>query len=75
MADSVEPTIVEGVMTSANTGNLGGAKSPLAKMIETAMAQAVQDAYTAGVTNPDLVRERMMAAREKTKAAFAARSL
>jgi hypothetical protein len=75
LTESVEPKIVEGVMTSANTGGLGGGKSPLAKTIEAAMAQAVQDAYTAGVTEPDEVRARMQAAREKAKADFAAGNL
>ena len=70
---AVTPRIVEAVFTSANTGHIapGGGKSPLAKLIEMAMAKAVDDAYTQGITDPDLVRELMQKARADMKARFA----
>lgn len=66
---AVVPRIVEAVFTSANTGDMqqGGGKSQLAKLIEGAMAQAVEFAYSNGITDPDKVRELMMLARAEIK--------
>lgn len=61
MAD--EPKIVEGVFASGNTGGLGF-KSPLAKMIEHAMSVAIQKAIDAGITDPEVIKGAMMAARK-----------
>lgn len=63
------PQIVEAVFTSANTGGImtGGGKSPLAKLIEGAMSQAVEYAYNNGINDPDLVRELMQVARAEAK--------
>lgn len=63
--------IVEAVAISANTagsGLTGAPKSPLAKIMELAMSDAVAKAYAEGVTEPEAVRERMMEAREAVKA-------
>lgn len=63
------PRVVEAVFVSANTGDMvqGGGKTPLAKLIEGAMAQAVEYAYTNGITDPEKVRELMMLARAEIK--------
>lgn len=68
------PRIVEAVLTSANTGELiqGGDKSPLAKLIESAMAQAVEYAYSHGINDPEKVRELMLLARKEIKERYAA---
>lgn len=66
------PHIVEAVFTSANTGgiDLGLGKSPLAKMIEGAMAQAVEYCYSNGINDPEKVREMMQVARAQIKAMY-----
>lgn len=67
----VEPRIVEAVLTSSNASKLGvDEKSPLAGMIEQAMAAAVEQAYSEGVSDPDTIRERMLAARRVAKDAY-----
>lgn len=57
--------IVEAVGVSAN------AKLPrdrtLSQRIEAAMSQAVRDCYAEGITDPAVIRERMLAAREAAK--------
>jgi predicted ATPase len=60
-------TVVEGVAAMTAAGAITGSntKSEIALRIEQAMAQAVQDCYTAGVTDPDKVRAAMLAARDK----------
>ena len=65
MADPVAPKIVEGVAAMTAVSALGEDKSTLAQQVEAAMAQAVQDCYTAGITDPDKVRAAMLAARDK----------
>lgn len=65
----VTPRIVEGVFTSGNVG--GMKKSPLAMLIQTAMAEAVQKAYDEGVHDPEVVHDRMQNARRETKEQFA----
>ncbi len=65
--------IVEAVAVSANTGGTGmsGAKkSPLAKIIEKAMADAVAEAYAAGVTEPSKVSDRMQRARADARVRY-----
>jgi len=64
----VTPRIVEGVFASGNVG--GMKKSPLAMLIQTAMAEAVQAAYDEGVHDPEVIRERMQMARDTTREAF-----
>ena len=64
-----EPKIVEAVFTSGNSGVLG-AKSPLAKLIEKAMADAVVKALADGITDPDDQRELILAARADAKARY-----
>ncbi len=63
-----EEKIVEAVFTSANSGGLH--KSPLAKLIEQAMSDAVTECHKAGIHDPDKVREAMLAARANMKAWF-----
>ncbi len=60
-------SIVEGVAAMTAAGGITGSntKSELAVRVEQAMAQAVQDCYTAGVTDPNEVRAAMLAARDK----------
>lgn len=66
-----EQRIVEAVFTSANASALGvGGKSPLAKMIEQAMSEAVLKCHAAGIFDPDEVRKHMLEARAVTKAWF-----
>jgi len=67
-----EPKIVEAVFTSANTGSMGGEKSPLAKMIEAAMSKAVEDAVEAGIFDPEEQRKLILEARAKAKRDYAA---
>ncbi len=62
-----EPKIVEGVFSSSNASAMGGRKSPLAKLIEQAMADAVLKSHAAGVFDPDEVRDAMLAARAQVK--------
>lgn len=47
------------------------APESLASRREAAMAQAVLDAHAAGVTDPDKIRKRMLAAGEAVKAEIA----
>jgi hypothetical protein len=67
------PRIVEAVFTSANTGEIagGGGKSLLAKMIEMAMSEAVQFAYSNGIADPEKIRELMQLARSEVKKRYA----
>jgi hypothetical protein len=65
-----EPKIVEAVFTSANTGGMGGTKSPLARLIEAAMSQAVTDAVEAGIFDPEEQRKLILEARDKAKREF-----
>lgn len=65
MSEVVEPRIVEAVAVSGNSG--GTVKSPLAKLIEHAMSEAVRVAYAEGVTDPLVIRERMQDARVKMR--------
>jgi hypothetical protein len=69
-----EARIVEGVFASANAGRIGpnGGKSPLAKIIEQGMSDAIAAAYAEGVTDPEEIRARMMSAREEVKTVYAA---
>lgn len=64
----VTPRIVEGVFASGNVG--GMKKSPLARLIEAAMAEAIQKAYDEGISDPEVIRERMQEARATTKEVF-----
>lgn len=74
LPDEVTPVIVAGVMTSGNTGALSqSAKSPLAKLIEQAMSDAVTHALADGISMDDTeaLQERMQAARREVKDRFA----
>ena len=65
----VTPRIVEGVLVSANTGELGSRpKSNLALIIEKAMSDTVQAHYDAGIHDPDTIKEAMHDARDKVLA-------
>jgi hypothetical protein len=57
-----EPKIVTAVGSATSTK-----KTPLGKEIEKAMADAVNQAYKEGITDPVKIRARMMEAREKVK--------
>lgn len=72
-AKTAQPRIVEAVFASANTGNLshGGGKGTLAKLIERAMSEAVEYAYSHGITDPVKVRELMQTARQAIKERYA----
>lgn len=48
-------------------GHASGSRSK-AEAIETAMSQAILDARAEGITDPAVIRERMMMARDKAKA-------
>ena len=63
MAEEVTPHIVEGVAAMTAVGGLE--KSDIAIRVERAMAQAVERCYSVGVTDPDKVREAMLAARDE----------
>jgi hypothetical protein len=56
--------IVEGVATMVNMSTMGEEKTDLAVRVEKAMAQAVQDCYSTGVTDPVKVRAAILAARD-----------
>lgn len=66
----VEKIIVEAVAVASNAGGLGPRKSELARAIETAMAEAIQQCLVEGISDPDLMRERMQEARIKAKNDF-----
>ena len=71
-ARAVQPRIVEAVFASANVGGMmRGMKSPLAKLIEKAMSEAVEYAYSHGITEPEQVRELMQVARRAIKERYA----
>ena len=59
-AERIYPSIVEGVGIAVKTS------SPIKKIILEAMSVSVLDAYTEKIVNPIFVKERIMAAREKT---------
>jgi hypothetical protein len=67
MAD--EPRIVEAVGTAGASGTKGLAS----KEMEQAMAAAVQQAYDAGMTDPEELRRVQLEARARVKAEWAAR--
>jgi predicted RecB family endonuclease len=78
MSDEAEdqnpvPRIVEAVFVASNSSLLSvdGVKSPLSKMIEQAMAEAVQYAYSNGLNKPEEVRELMLLARAEVKRRYA----
>ncbi len=62
-ADRVHPKIVEAVGVSVKS--MGEAGIPLAKAIERAMSDAVEDAYADGNRNPEFVKARMNEARAR----------
>ena len=71
-ARAAQPRIVEAVFTSANVGGMArGMKSPLAKLIEKAMSEAVEYAYSHGITDPEQVRDLMQVARKAIKERYA----
>lgn len=71
-ARAAQPRIIEAVFTSANVGGLlQGVKAPLAKLIEKAMSEAVEYAYSHGITDPEQVRELMQVARKTIKERYA----
>lgn len=63
-AERLYPRVVEGVGISVNMRS--PILRPAAKIIERSMADAVEDAYASGRTEPEFVRARMMEAREKS---------
>jgi hypothetical protein len=71
-ARAAQPRIVEAVFASANAGGMVlGRKSPLAKLIEKAMSEAVEFAYSHGITDPVQVRDLMQTARHTIKERYA----
>ena len=64
-----ESTIVSAVGAAASSVNVAG--KALAAAIQAAMSQAVMDCYAEGISDPDIHRDRMMAARARIKAAAA----
>lgn len=60
-----EPKVVEAV--GAMAGTVNPRHGSLAKRVEQAMTEAIRDAYAQGITDPVVIRERMMAAREAVK--------
>jgi hypothetical protein len=56
-----EPTIVEATATASGRGQES------ADEIERAMTAAIQAAYDEGITDPDEIRRRSLAAREAVK--------
>lgn len=67
------PRIVEAVFAASNSSllSVNGEKSPLSKMIEQAMSDAVQYAYSNGLNKPEEVRELMLLARAEVKRRYA----
>lgn len=66
--EEIVPRQVHAVAVSANVGAAGtGITKVDAKFIELAMSQAVQWCYDNGITEPDMVREKMMTARKAAK--------
>lgn len=61
-----EPIIIEAVGVAVSS--LAEGQEDLCKAMEAAMSQAVLDAYGEGVTDPDAIRERMLAAQEVASA-------
>jgi hypothetical protein len=55
----------------AASGSPHAANKGLSRSVEAAMSQAVTDALAEGITDPDVHRERMLAARDHVKAEFA----
>lgn len=66
VASDGTPRIAEGAGSATRRGSTGGGK-----VIELAMAQAVQDCTDAGITDPALIKTAMAAARAKVKELFA----
>ena len=62
--DPVEPRIVEAVGVAVGYNELPGSLDR-AKRIEAAMTEAVAQAQAEGLSDPDAVRERILAARDK----------
>lgn len=63
-AERLYPTIVEAVLVAVIPGD--EAMRPIAKLIERAQCDAVEDAYAHKRTDPAFVRERMAEARTRT---------
>jgi hypothetical protein len=55
----------------AASGSPHAANKGLSRSVEAAMSQAIADALAEGITDPDVHRERMLAARERVKADYA----
>jgi len=51
----------------AASGTLNPIRTDLSKRIEAAMTEAVKEAQAEGITDPDLIRSRMLEARSKVK--------
>lgn len=67
-AERMYPTIVEGVGISVNARN--HVLRPVTEAVQSAMSDAVMDAYESGRRDPEFVRARMSEAREKSKKYF-----
>lgn len=67
-AEQVHPKIVEGVLVAVMVQD--EEMRPLADEVEKAMNIAVEDCYANGDTDPELVRQQMMAARARTRRAL-----
>jgi hypothetical protein len=61
----LSPRIAEGALTVALAGGVGEAAQERAKRLEKAMSAAVMKAHDEGVRDPDQIRERIIAARDK----------
>lgn len=68
-AERLYPRIVEGVMIAVKASD--PLLKPVAKRIERAMSDAVEDAYAEGRREPEFVRARMEEARVREKRFFA----
>ena len=63
MAKKAEGKVVEAVGTAASQSN----DMPSSKDIEVAMVHAIEQAHADGVSDPDEIRDRMLAARKAAK--------
>jgi hypothetical protein len=63
-AERLYPRIVEAVFVSANSNS--PFLKPIAKQVQGAMCEAVEDCFANGDREPELVRSRMMEARQTT---------
>jgi len=53
--------------TGASSSSLAPGRKGLSKLIETAMTEAIKKAQAEGITDPNVIKERMLQARQEVK--------